>query len=430
MLLVAAAFGSLAPSSLRAAPAQDPPTLRVVVTAEDSGAPLAGAVVTLPELGISVATDQTGAVVIPGIPSGWFSVGVSRLGYVSFASSVEVASGPTALEVALSSTPIALDPVVVEGQTAEINGALDRAGFYERRAQGLGYSFDRVEIERANPRIPSDLIRGLPGVESRQVGSSNYAIGSRRGFAGFDTLMVIDDQAMSYDCRMQVFVDGAAFGAPRPVSLSAGAPAGVRSRDGDSRLSGDDGVLDMIPIESIEAIEVLSAVSRLPAQYNVANANCGAILVWTRNFAVPTPLGARAPAGLTRAVQPGNEVRLASDLASGRFRVAAAGPGGLLLRRDPESPAIDVPAAAIAGLEVNMGRPLSHGRGLLLGGLAGTLGGIVVALRCNVPPYECFTGGSPETSALMSVGVGSLLGLAVSFARGDVWEPGRLPNGP
>jgi hypothetical protein len=417
---LAALTAGILPSGVHAAAPQDPSTLRVVVTAEDSGEPMAGAVVSIPELGITVATDETGAVVIPSMPAGSFSVVVSSLGYASVESPVEVEGGSIALEVTLASTPIPLGAVVVEGQAAEINPALDRNGFYSRRAQGLGIFFDRAEIERANPRIPSDLIRGLPGVQSRQTGTTNYAIGNRRGFAGFDTLMVVREQALGFDCRMQVFVDGAAYGTPRPMS-----------RDDNGRLNGDDGVLDSFPIESIEAIEVISAVSRLPMQYNVASANCGVILVWTRSFSVASSTANTAPlpAG-TRVVEAGDDVRIASELASGRFRVDGAGPGGLTLQADPAAGPIDVPAAAITNLEVSIGKSVPSRRGLLIGGVSGTLVGAVFAARCYFPHYGCLGGVPAGANLLMGAGLGSIVGLVVSWASDEIWTGGRLPIGP
>ena len=45
----------------------------------------------------------------------------------------------------------------------EVRGPL--AGFYQRRAQGMGRFFTAEEIERRGLRRPSDLIRGVPGVQ-------------------------------------------------------------------------------------------------------------------------------------------------------------------------------------------------------------------------------------------------------------------------
>jgi hypothetical protein len=388
---------------------QDPGTLRVVVRATDSGEPLAGAAVSIPDLNISVATDESGAVVLPDMRPGSFLVTVTSLGYASLTSLVGLGESSVALEMMLPSEPIGLEPVVVEAST-DFNASLDGVGFYERRGQGIGAFFDRADIERANPGIPSDLVRFIPGVERTAndlSGAPIYSADSRRGFAGFEPqAFTRAGDPVAADCQMPIFVDGAMYGYA--------------------------GMLDTLPIESIEAIEVYSGVSRIPIEFNVADRNCGLLLVWTTGADVPPPpvAAAASAARETREVQLGDEVRFASALASGRFVVAEAGPSGLTLRADDASEPIRVPASAMSDIEISLGRSTSIKRGMQLGGMGGAAVGAVVYLSCNMPHFGCLGGGSPGAAALMTVGLGSLVGLLLSLASDEVWAESRLPLGP
>ncbi len=77
---------------------------------------------------------------------------------------VRLLSGSSAepIEVVLRRLALPLPAVTVSGRR-EVRGPL--AGFYQRRAQGMGRFFTAEEIERRGLRRPSDLIRAVPGVQ-------------------------------------------------------------------------------------------------------------------------------------------------------------------------------------------------------------------------------------------------------------------------
>lgn len=68
----------------------------------------------------------------------------------------------TVTEHTLQRLALPLPAMTVTGRR-EVRGPL--AGFYQRRAQGMGRFFTAEEIERRGLRRPSDLIRGVPGVQ-------------------------------------------------------------------------------------------------------------------------------------------------------------------------------------------------------------------------------------------------------------------------
>ena len=71
-------------------------------------------------------------------------------------------SAAASLEITLRRLAVPLPAVTVAGRR-EVRGPL--AGFYQRRAQGMGRFFTGEEIDRRNLRRMSDLIRGVPGIQ-------------------------------------------------------------------------------------------------------------------------------------------------------------------------------------------------------------------------------------------------------------------------
>jgi hypothetical protein len=98
-------------------------SLEIVVTDEETGEPIAGAEVSLPELALSATTNEEGEARIEQIPTGNWLI------------------------------------------TAEMRRReLEEVGFYTRERQGFGYHYDALEIDEMVATVPSDLFRGVPGL--------------------------------------------------------------------------------------------------------------------------------------------------------------------------------------------------------------------------------------------------------------------------
>jgi hypothetical protein len=112
--------------------------------------------------------------------------------------------------------------------------------------------------------------------------------------------------------------------------------------------------------------------------------------------------------------------------------VTDVGPLALILGGDSAPTPITVPAAAMTALDVRLGRSLSLERGLLVGGAAGALGGMIILASCETPRFEtpkkCLGGASAKAGAAMSLGLGALVGVVVSWMSDEVWAVGLLPR--
>lgn len=218
-------------------------TLRVVVQAEETLAPLRGAQVSFPGLGWGGVTDERGEAIVGPLPPGVRTVEVRFLGYATQRATVDLRPGRmSVLEVLLAPQPIALAPLRVRG---ERDRSLARAmGFYERRDRGPRSSFlTREEIEARSPGRLSDMVGTLPGVRAIP--------GPFR-----DARITFGRTTGSFRCPIQYFIDGV------PVH-------GFE--------------MDDVPPGNVDGLEIYRGASVIPPQFNRGTSLCGVIVIWTRS---------------------------------------------------------------------------------------------------------------------------------------------------
>ena len=173
---------------LEARPAQGQATgsVRGTVVDDGGGAPLAGAVVTLDEVGLSTTTAEDGAFVIAGVPAGDYTLTVTREGFAPLAFAVTVAAGP-AVPLALRLPAAEFEElVVVTGTEGELGlaGETDTGSRLGLRALEVPASIDvigsSVMEARGYQRI-SDAVETTPGVVVGQNPAAPSSF-SMRGF--------------------------------------------------------------------------------------------------------------------------------------------------------------------------------------------------------------------------------------------------------
>lgn len=207
---------------------------------DTSGVPVALAQISA--FGLRTVSDSVGHYVLGGLPPGMAAVTVRRLGYEPRDTSVELARGRLdTLLVVLMILPRDLPGVNTEAETLE---RVRLADFYRHRQSGLGYFYNRREIEEKRVVRISDLLRRLPGVRVTpdRTGRSVLRMGRTSG---------------GRDCPPDYWIDG------------------VRA----ALLNVDD-----IPLHDVEALEIYKGPSSLPPEFNsrLGNPGCGTIVIWTR----------------------------------------------------------------------------------------------------------------------------------------------------
>jgi hypothetical protein len=195
-------------------------------------------------------------------PDGRFSFGtitpgnqlleIRRLGYVAYTQWVRIVAGQTLdLQVKLDLVPVPLAPVVVKGEPA-LWPAME--GFEERRAHANGHFFNRVEVARMQPRLLTDVLRRVPGVQIQP---------SRGAFGGQEMVQMTRNVGVSglRPCPVLFYLNG------MPLQVT-----------------GDMSINQYVPPEDVIGIEVYSGSSQIPPEFlsNQLNSRCGVIVIWTR----------------------------------------------------------------------------------------------------------------------------------------------------
>ncbi len=202
-----------------------------------------------------VLTDSLGAFLVEPEEAGSYALKASGLGYreagtatfpVSYGELVEVT-----LELAVDAVP--LKPLTVEARSFPPNRYLATAGFYDRRRAGVGVFLTREEIMKRRPEEFSDLMRTISGMEIRPSG-----ITGRRGYTM--------SMRTNGQCQPALVLDG--------VPTLIGGQQPLRGRD----LPIDD----VVSPRDIEGLELYKGAAGVPSEYNVNNAACGVLLIWTR----------------------------------------------------------------------------------------------------------------------------------------------------
>ncbi len=235
-------------------------TIQGTVKDQATGRPIvAAAVELLTDKGKTldkVLTDSTGAFVIEPDEAGAYGLKASGLGYrtattagvaVHYGELVEVT-----LELAVDAVP--LEPLTVTARSFPPNQYLQNAGFYERRRAGVGVFLTREDILRRRPEEFSDLMRTVTGMEVVPAGVS--------GRTGYSMTMRANRR-----CQPALVLDGT-------PTLVGGQPP----------LRGRDLPLDFVlSPRDIEGLELYKGSAGVPPEYNINNASCGVLLIWTRH---------------------------------------------------------------------------------------------------------------------------------------------------
>lgn len=138
----------------------------------DTGAPISGASVSIDSLGLRTLSDAGGAFRFVEVPTGTYQLEVRHIAYGTRTTQIQVASGGTlSLELRFAPEAIALEPLEVEIEFRP--GYLERMGFYDRRAEGIGKFYDPAYIKRwgvgtwgAARNLVGEIILGTGGAVS------------------------------------------------------------------------------------------------------------------------------------------------------------------------------------------------------------------------------------------------------------------------
>jgi hypothetical protein len=234
------AFALCVVAALAAATAQQDSLARLTgtITSAKNGRPLADVMVSVKGTVAFHVSDSTGAFTIARIPPGRHTLRLAWHDHVAEDYQVALRAGQTLeLAILLDVAGVDLAPIVVEATSSE--WVLSLAGFYSRRGKGFGRFVTSEDIERRKPANLSAMLSAA-GITMRCVRTAcypaRYASGRR--------------------CAVPVFLDGL-------------------------RVEAYD--IDNIPPSDVLGIEVYRQGADTPAEFSRWSADCGAVLIWTKN---------------------------------------------------------------------------------------------------------------------------------------------------
>jgi len=242
------------------APAAHAQVLAGTVLDSASGKPIVGArILLLDSAGTAIkslvtASDGQFSFSIPHL--GQYRLLIGRIGYAISISKPFLFSSAFMARVSLSlpSNPVTLDTVTVVAKEIERRlPYLADAGFYGRRQIGFGHFLTRDEIDKRDPLILSDLLKGMSGVRVTCTGARRCTV----------TMRAANTMFFRGKCNPSVVLDGALL-----------QPGGT----------GGGGLLldDLVNPFNIEALEVYPGPEGVPVQYSGYLSPCGSIIVWSR----------------------------------------------------------------------------------------------------------------------------------------------------
>ena len=210
------------------------------VVSASTGLPVGGAVVHLLRSGYGALTDSTGNFRIPQTWAGIDSIEVRFIGYEPSHQPIElVPDETTRVTLLLSQTVVRIADLTVE--IRQTRRARNLAGFVTRMERGFGTFYTPRDVQTRNPRLPSDLFRGEPGVE---VGRMEYGRAP----------VYVGDGASQRKCPPAVYLDGVY----------------------QSGMQVDD-----LPKEDLGAVELYKRGTETPMEFMRVGSTCGAIVIWT-----------------------------------------------------------------------------------------------------------------------------------------------------
>jgi len=211
-----------------------------------TGRPVDGAVVTLVGSGFGAITDSTGNFRVPQTWAGQDTLEVRFIGFEPSRTEVTLeANQTTRVTLLLSQTVVRVADLTVEIRQSRKSRKLE--GFVERMEKGFGTFFTPRDIINRMPRLPSDMLRGLPGVRVGRIEYGRAEVMFASGAGGRGT-----------DCPPAVYLDGVY-------------QAGMQ--------------IDDIPAEDLGAVEIYRRGTETPMEFMRTSSTCGAIVIWTPDTA-------------------------------------------------------------------------------------------------------------------------------------------------
>jgi hypothetical protein len=240
-------------------------TLRGVVRGADAK-PLRDATVSVMGTASSARTDDKGAFHLDHVPAGTRAIEAKSVGLMPIRISIDFATSAI-LDTALVMTRVVQDLMTVAIQAKmRMTPQMERSGFNEHLAQGLGAFITEADLSKHNYGDLISVLQGVRGVHVERGAVSRDQSGIAQPILFMKGVVTVQGAQNAQNCLPNFFVDGAQF----PMR--------------DATQYADFASLSaMVPPSAIRGVEIYSNPGTIPAQYDLmSSTGCGSIVIWTR----------------------------------------------------------------------------------------------------------------------------------------------------
>ena len=217
----------------------------------DSGKPVAGAEVSIPELGLSLVTGVNGEFRLDSVTPGSRRILVRKIGYAETQSIEDFQSGERLTREIVMERITTLDSVSVTAKPLARDEAM--RAFEEHRRMGLGKFITAAELAKQRGAKLSSLVLQFP---SLLYDFRTGLVSSKRGIKS----------TRQATCLIPIYLDG--------ILQNRGAVQG-RSAIGDLKI-------DDFPPDILAGLEYFPGGASVPIEYARLNHDCGVILLHSR----------------------------------------------------------------------------------------------------------------------------------------------------
>lgn len=209
--------------------------------------------------GASALTTKTGTVSLFFLPDGGGLVRIRKIGYASTTLAVRISPADTVPITILLTRAVEL-PAVVTRDSAVKHSSPGMRGFDERQRAGFGHFVTEAELRKADDRKLGDVIRSrVPGlVFLPGSGGATYMVAQRN----CGTTDPRKGACSAPRCYVHIYLDGALIDNGERASL----------RTDFSRMD----------VNQLGGVEYYADGASVPVQYSTTGADCGVLLLWSR----------------------------------------------------------------------------------------------------------------------------------------------------
>lgn len=221
------------------------------VREDSTDRPLPTVDVVLLGYGLQARTGATGRYELSGLPTGSHVVLFRAIGYHPHTIRVNLREGRSlSLDPTLIPSIVQLEEIEVRARRPVRTGL---EAFEERRRMGFGKFIDSMTLRQSEHMSLPDLLRRRTLIDVRGGGTAftpAFALSRRQRSRGA--------------CPLAVFVDGAPIsrGAPDPLHV----PVDINNFN----------------VVDLAGVEVYSGPADTPVEFQIAGADCGTLVLWTR----------------------------------------------------------------------------------------------------------------------------------------------------